>query len=45
MAVLVQEQVDVAYSFIIHTHDPISGEDLVSIEIAKGLGETLASGN
>ena len=28
-----------------HTEDPLSKQKLVSIEVAVGLGETLASGN
>ncbi len=49
MAILVQEQVNSAYSFVIHTRDPFksgSGEDSgIYAELAVGLGETLASAN
>jgi phosphoglucan,water dikinase len=45
MAVLVQRMVVPDYSFIIHTGKPVSGDQNdVYIEMAVGLGETLASG-
>lgn len=46
MAVLAQEQIESAYSFVIHTKDPFnnSGEGIYA-ELAVGLGETLASAN
>ena len=46
MSVLIQEQIHSDLSFIIHTSNPISkNSDEVYIEIAVGLGETLASAN
>ena len=46
MAVLVQEALAPDYSFVLHTADPVSGErGRVGVEIAVGLGETLASAN
>lgn len=46
MSVLIQEQIHSDLSFIIHTHNPISkNADEVYIEVAVGLGETLASAN
>lgn len=45
MAVLIQEMIIPEYAFILHTHNPVSqspGE--VYMELAVGLGETLASG-
>ncbi len=46
MAVLIQHQVMADYSFVVHTRDPVQKtKDYLSIEIAVGLGETLASGN
>jgi phosphoglucan,water dikinase len=45
MAVLIQEMITPDYSFIIHTVNPISGNHSECyIELALGLGETLASG-
>ena len=45
MAILVQEQVSPAYSFIVHTRDPFTkGSQGIYAELAVGLGETLASG-
>ncbi|MCL5024586.1 MAG: TIM barrel protein [Nitrospirae bacterium] len=45
MAVLIEEMLDPELSCIMHTRDPVGGGDEeVSIEIAAGLGETLASG-
>jgi phosphoglucan, water dikinase len=44
MAVLIQEMVVPDYSFIMHTVNPVTGKhDEVYIELAAGLGETLAS--
>jgi phosphoenolpyruvate synthase/pyruvate phosphate dikinase len=44
MAVLIQEMVAPELSFIMHTADPISGDrDQARVELAPGLGETLAS--
>lgn len=44
MAVLVQEMVRPELSFIMHTADPITGSrEQASVELAVGLGETLAS--
>lgn len=44
MAVLIQEMVEPEYSFVLHTADPLSRRrDLLSMEIAAGLGETLVS--
>jgi len=44
MAVLIQEMVEPEFSFIMHTADHVSGNrDLASVELAVGLGETLAS--
>ena len=46
MAILVQEQVNAAYSFILHTNDPFNTDSHgIYAEVAVGLGETLASGN
>ncbi len=46
MSILIQEQIHSDLSFIIHTHNPISKNlDEVYIEVAVGLGETLASAN
>ena len=46
MSVLIQEQIHSDLSFIIHTQNPISkNADEVYIEVAVGLGETLASAN
>jgi phosphoglucan,water dikinase len=45
MAVLIQEMLLPDYSFVIHTVNPITGKKgEVYIELAAGLGETLASG-
>jgi phosphoglucan,water dikinase len=44
MAVLIQEMVESELSFIMHTADYVSGDrDQASVELAVGLGETLAS--
>ncbi len=44
MAVLIQEMVEPDLSFIMHTADHVSGDrDQASVELALGLGETLAS--
>lgn len=44
MAVLIQEMVEPELSFIMHTADHVSGDrNLASVELAVGLGETLAS--
>ena len=46
MAILVQVQIFSDFSFIIHTKNPSNDkEDEVYMEIAPGLGETLASAN
>ena len=45
MAVLVQEMMAPEVSFVLHTHNPITGaKDEAYAELALGLGETLASG-
>jgi phosphoglucan,water dikinase len=45
MAILIQQMLVPEYSFIMHTENPVDGgPDDVYIEIAVGLGETLASG-
>uniref|UniRef100_A0A383WH22 CBM20 domain-containing protein n=1 Tax=Tetradesmus obliquus TaxID=3088 RepID=A0A383WH22_TETOB len=45
MAVLVQELLFPTYSFVLHTASPLNGNPLAAeVEIAAGLGETLASG-
>lgn len=46
MAVLIQPLLDPAYSFVLHTSSPlVAGDDsCVHMEVACGLGETLASG-
>jgi len=45
MAVLIQEQVEPQYSFVLHTSSPLDNDDtLLYAEIAAGMGETLASG-
>eukprot|EP01025_Chloroclados_australasicus_P041417 TRINITY_DN4386_c0_g1_i8.p1 TRINITY_DN4386_c0_g1~~TRINITY_DN4386_c0_g1_i8.p1 ORF type:complete len:587 (+),score=85.33 TRINITY_DN4386_c0_g1_i8:99-1763(+) len=43
MAILVQEMVDPQLSFVLHTQDPENLEN-VAMELAPGLGETLAAG-
>ncbi|MDR0868564.1 MAG: TIM barrel protein [Planctomycetota bacterium] len=44
MAALIQETLIPDYCFILHSADPVSGErGKVSVELAVGLGETLAS--
>lgn len=44
MAVLIQEMIVPEYSFIIHTANPVTGgSNEVYVELAKGLGEALAS--
>jgi phosphoenolpyruvate synthase/pyruvate phosphate dikinase len=46
MAVLVQQMIDSAFSFIIHSTNPITdNKNEVYIELAVGQGETLASAN
>ena len=45
MAILIQSQVDAAYSFVLHSKDPFSTSGQMYAELAVGLGETLASGN
>ncbi|TNV84808.1 hypothetical protein FGO68_gene14813 [Halteria grandinella] len=46
MSVLIQEQVFSDYCFVVHTKNPVKqDDDSVYIEIACGLGETLASAN
>ncbi len=45
MAVLIQQMIAADYSFIIHTENPVnSRRNEVYMEMAAGLGETLASG-
>jgi len=45
MAVLIQEMIGADMSFVMMTHNPISGNaDEVYVEVAVGMGETLASG-
>ena len=45
MAVLIQEQLQPDYSFVLHTSNPLDkDENVLCAEIAVGLGETLASG-
>jgi phosphoglucan,water dikinase len=45
MAVLIEEMVDAEVSFVMHTVNPIRGNpDEIYIELAAGLGETIASG-
>ena len=44
MAILVMEMLPSSYSFVIHTKKPESKEDEAIIEIVKGMGETLVSG-
>lgn len=45
MAVLIQEQLQPDYSFVLHTSNPLDkDENVLYAEIAVGLGETLASG-
>jgi hypothetical protein len=45
MAVLIQQMIAPDYSFIIHTENPVNASaEEVYIEMAVGLGETLASG-
>jgi phosphoenolpyruvate synthase/pyruvate phosphate dikinase len=46
MSVLIQVQVPSEYCFVVHTRNPVKRDsDDVYIEIACGLGETLASAN
>lgn len=46
MSVLIQGQIHSDLSFIVHTQNPISKNvDEIYIEVAVGLGETLASAN
>lgn len=45
MGVLLQEMVDADLSFVAFSKDPVTGSDVgVYIEVAVGMGETLASG-
>jgi len=45
MAVLMQELLSPTYSFVLHTASPMGNDPLTAeVEIAAGLGETLASG-
>ena len=45
MAVLIQEQLQPEFSFVLHTSSPLEQDDnILYAEIAVGLGETLASG-
>ena len=46
MGILIQEMINADVSFIIHTVNPINlNKNEIYIELALGLGETLASGN
>ncbi|CDW77583.1 water chloroplastic-like [Stylonychia lemnae] len=46
MSVLIQQQIHSEFSFIIHTQNPVNkNQNEVYIEVAVGLGETLASAN
>ena len=46
MSVLIQEQIHSDFSFIVHTKNPVNQNiNEVYIEVAVGLGETLASAN
>ena len=46
MSVLIQQQIHSDFSFIIHTRNPVNqNSNEVYIEVAVGLGETLASAN
>lgn len=45
MAVLVQELVTPKYAFVVHTQNPFGSAEEAYIELAAGLGETLASGD
>ena len=45
MAILIQQQLQPDFSFVLHTSSPLDKDDsLVYAELAVGLGETLASG-
>lgn len=45
MAVLIQKMITPDYSFIMHTQNPVSNNsDEIYVELAVGMGETLASG-
>lgn len=45
MAILIQQQLQPDFSFVLHTSSPLDkDEDVLYAEIAAGLGETLASG-
>eukprot|EP00210_Caulerpa_lentillifera_P008291 g7912.t1 len=45
MAVLIQQQLTPVLSFVLHTTDPLTKDaNLLTAEIAPGIGETLASG-
>lgn len=46
MSVLIQQQIHSDFSFVIHTKNPVNqNTNEVYIEVAAGLGETLASAN
>ena len=46
MSVLIQQQIHSDFSFVIHTRNPVNqNPNEVYIEVAVGLGETLASAN
>jgi len=45
MAVLVQQQVNADFCFVLHTRDPLTKEASTIAEIAVGLGETLCGGS
>jgi len=46
MSVLIQQQIHSDFSFVIHTRNPVNqNANEVYIEVAVGLGETLASAN
>jgi phosphoglucan,water dikinase len=45
MAILVQEVIDSEMSFVVHTQNPVGSKGQQTIEMALGLGETLASSN
>eukprot|EP00347_Sterkiella_histriomuscorum_P002420 403368223 len=46
MSVLIQQQIHSDFSFIIHTQNPMNNnQNEIYIEVAVGLGETLASAN
>ena len=46
MAVLVQQQILSEFCFVVHTMNPVNADkNQIYIEMAAGLGETLASAN